>query len=331
MAAKYRCAGLVVHESSMLRAALFKRVASVVEKVLYVPLTSEVENDSSQSLAESNGNRLAGQLTRIYSLSSLYASHLDVRPLLPCSYFLSDVDHARSQLNECMDAIVYTSGEFVGEEAGGVVNVRLSRSYQELLRRQPSSVQAPLVTNLDVDEAASDSETITAGGGGSAVQLYGSVAVGGTFDRFHNGHRLLLAQSVLRAEKRILVGVADGPLLTNKPLSELIEPLETRMQNVQSFLSDVKPSLHIDVVRIVDVMGPTAWDATLECLVITADTVGGMEAVNAERRKRVSADVELSVCACVLCTHVCVCSCMHTYVRVYVRTCLRVCVRACVH
>ena len=283
MAAKYKCAGLVLHESSMLRAALFKRVASVVEKILYVPLTSDVGNDSSQSSLESKRNRLAGQLTHIYSLSSLHAGHLDVRPLLPSSYSSSDVDHPPSHLTECLDGIVYTSGG--GDE--GVVNVRKSRSYQALLHRQPSTVQAPHMTQLDVDETVSDLERMM-DEGESAVYMYSSVAVGGTFDHFHNGHRLLLAQSALRAEKRILVGVADGPLLANKALSELIEPLETRMQKVQSFLTDVKPSLCIDVVRIVDVMGPTAWDASLECLVITADTAGGGEAVNAERKKRVS-------------------------------------------
>lgn len=296
MAAKYRCAALVLHEPSMLRAALFKRVSSVVEKVLYLPLTSDVGSDSSKSSAEPDGTLLAGQLTRIYSLSSLHAGHLDVRALLPCSYSSSDVDHAPSPLAECMDSVLYTSGGgVVGEEAGGVVeekgeggvNVRRSRSYQELLRRQPPSVQTLRLTHLNVDDAVSDSETTTTGGS-PAVQLYSSVVIGGTFDRFHNGHRLLLAQSALRAEKRILVGVTDGPLLTNKALAELIEPLEARMENVQSFLSDVKSSLQIDVVRIVDVMGPTAWDATLECLVITADTIGGGETVNVERRKRVS-------------------------------------------
>lgn len=284
MAAKYRCAGLVLHESSVLCAALFKRVASMVEKILYVPLTIDVGNYSPQGSVESKENPLARQLTHIYSLSSFHASHLDVRPLLPCSYPSPDVDHAPSQLNESMDGIVYT----FGGGNGGVVNVRKSTPYQELLHRQPSSVQVAHMTHVDVDETAADLSERTISGQGSDVRLYGAVAVGGTFDRFHNGHRLLLAQSALRAEKHILVGVADGPLLTNKALSELIEPLETRMQNVHSFLSDVKPSLHIEVVRIVDVMGPTAWDATLECLVITADTSGGGEAVNAERKKKVN-------------------------------------------
>ena len=251
MAAKYRCAGLVLHESSMLCAALFKRVASMVKKVLYLPLIIDVGNDPSQSSVESKENPLAGQLTHIYSLSSSHASHLDVRPLLPCSYSSPDVDHAPSRLNECIDGIVYTCGG--GDE--GVVNVRKSAPYQELLCRQPSSVQAAHMTHVDVDETSADLSERAISGGGSHVRLYGAVAVGGTFDRFHNGHRLLLAQSALRAEKRILVGVADGPLLTNKALSELIEPLETRMQNVHRFLSDVKPSLLIEVVRIVDVMG----------------------------------------------------------------------------
>lgn len=40
-----------------------------------------------------------------------------------------------------------------------------------------------------------------------------SVVLGGTFDRLHAGHKLLLTEAVLRARKRIVVGVTDATMI----------------------------------------------------------------------------------------------------------------------
>ena len=61
------------------------------------------------------------------------------------------------------------------------------------------------------------------------VRTFSDVALGGTFDHIHNGHRLLLAQSALLAQRRLVVGVSNGPLLTNKVLKELIKPIEVSL------------------------------------------------------------------------------------------------------
>lgn len=36
-----------------------------------------------------------------------------------------------------------------------------------------------------------------------------NVVLGGTFDRLHVGHKLLLTDAVIRAKKRLVVGVTD--------------------------------------------------------------------------------------------------------------------------
>lgn len=40
-------------------------------------------------------------------------------------------------------------------------------------------------------------------------------------------------------------------------------------------------------VPITDVYGPTAWDADLQCLVVTTDTARGGDKVNEERKRKV--------------------------------------------
>lgn len=45
---------------------------------------------------------------------------------------------------------------------------------------------------------------------------YNSVVLGGTFDRLHVGHKILLSEAALRARKRLVVGVTDVNMITSK-------------------------------------------------------------------------------------------------------------------
>lgn len=40
-----------------------------------------------------------------------------------------------------------------------------------------------------------------------------SVVLGGTFDRLHAGHKILLTEAVLRARKRVVIGVTDATMI----------------------------------------------------------------------------------------------------------------------
>ena len=77
---------------------------------------------------------------------------------------------------------------------------------------------------------------------------YDHVVVGGTFDRMHTGHRLLLTESLLLSRKRLVVGVADGPLLESKLLPELMASCEERVERVRAFLEDTSWGVHHQVV-----------------------------------------------------------------------------------
>ncbi|XP_039553129.1 bifunctional coenzyme A synthase, partial [Passer montanus] len=112
------------------------------------------------------------------------------------------------------------------------------------------------------------------------------VAVGGTFDRLHGAHRLLLSACCLLARRRLLAGVADGELLRHKVLPELIEPYEVRAAKLREFLEDVKPSLCYDIVPLADPFGPSVTDPDLQCLVVSEETRRGGEAVNRKRHEK---------------------------------------------
>jgi len=73
-----------------------------------------------------------------------------------------------------------------------------------------------------------------------------NIVLGGTFDRLHKGHKLLLAMSCLAATKRLLIGVSHGALCENKTLKELITPFSQRRERLSHYLQRIRPSLRYE-------------------------------------------------------------------------------------
>ncbi|EFR05392.1 pantetheine-phosphate adenylyltransferase [Nannizzia gypsea CBS 118893] len=102
-----------------------------------------------------------------------------------------------------------------------------------------------------------------------AAAVHYSVAVGGTFDHLHAGHKLLLTATVLALdtcspsvarsaqrdgqEKRaVTIGITGDELLVNKKYAEFLESWEDRWQGVWRFLQSIiefSPSSTVDVRR----------------------------------------------------------------------------------
>nr|XP_009250010.2 bifunctional coenzyme A synthase isoform X2 [Pongo abelii] len=121
------------------------------------------------------------------------------------------------------------------------------------------------------------------------VRGYYRGAVGGTFDRLHNAHKVLLSVACILAQEQLVVGVADKDLLKSKLLPELLQPYTERVEHLSEFLVDIKPSLTFDVIPLLDPYGPAGSDPSLEFLVVSEETYCGGMAVN---RFRLENDLE---------------------------------------
>lgn len=112
------------------------------------------------------------------------------------------------------------------------------------------------------------------------------LAVGGTFDRLHAGHRLLLAASALACTDTVYVGIAGDALLKNKKLAHLLQDFDTRQAAVVDFLKRTNPRLEVTVSALLDPRAPpkAATIKEITGLVVSEETVPGAHKVIDMRR-----------------------------------------------
>ncbi|XP_034242638.1 bifunctional coenzyme A synthase [Thrips palmi] len=116
--------------------------------------------------------------------------------------------------------------------------------------------------------------------------MYDNVVLGGTFDRLHAGHKILLSEAVLRCRRKLTVGVTDESMLKTKCLTELIASCEDRIADVLEVLQDLDPNIEYDVVPISDPFGPTIREPSFEMIVVSEETKAGGLKVNEAREAK---------------------------------------------
>ncbi|XP_053121146.1 bifunctional coenzyme A synthase isoform X2 [Hemicordylus capensis] len=230
--------------------------------------------------------------TEVYTLiSKLYADadihrHLDVRVLLTNILNQGTAPPALGSVQNLSQPPEVVLTDFETRDGGqsNPVKQRLERYATSCYSCRPNLISVLLYP--EYEQEVNDGElplqpeaNVTE----EPLQSYSDVVVGGTFDRLHNGHRILLSVSCMLAENRLLVGVSDKDLLETKVLKELILPFEQRVAQLSEFLVDIKPSLRYDIVPLLDPFGVSITDRYLKCIVVSEETLKGGVAVNKKR------------------------------------------------
>uniref|UniRef100_A0A914HUG2 RanBP2-type domain-containing protein n=1 Tax=Globodera rostochiensis TaxID=31243 RepID=A0A914HUG2_GLORO len=116
-----------------------------------------------------------------------------------------------------------------------------------------------------------------------AGKRYEHVVLGGTFDRLHNGHKVLLSEAAMLARKQITCGVTDGKMNESKILCELLEPVGKRCRSVVEFIEDISDGISCNAQPIYDPFGPAIEGNHFQAIVVSEETLKGGKAVNAKR------------------------------------------------
>ncbi|BGP18736.1 hypothetical protein JCM10213_009215 [Rhodosporidiobolus nylandii] len=135
------------------------------------------------------------------------------------------------------------------------------------------------VVRWDVEEDTEDSVEST-WEQGEWRDAYEVVALGGTFDHLHAGHKILLSMACAITTRKLVVGVSDDVLLKNKKHAQYLESLAQRTLAVERFIELLRPTVQHDVVPLQDVYGPTAYDPEIGALVVSDETRAGGDTIN---------------------------------------------------
>jgi pantetheine-phosphate adenylyltransferase len=108
---------------------------------------------------------------------------------------------------------------------------------------------------------------------------YRKVAVGGTFDKFHQGHRMLLEKAFQVAEQ-VLIGVTSDEFGGQKGE---IEPCNVRMSNLNALLEGHSNYV---IARLEEHYGPTVEDETMDAIVVSPETEPTAWEINKIRQEK---------------------------------------------
>jgi len=113
-----------------------------------------------------------------------------------------------------------------------------------------------------------------------SLKKYKKVAVGGTFDKFHFGHRKLLAEAFNIGEN-IVIGVTSNTFAEKKGN---IDSCNQRMTNLNQFLSTKHDNF--DISRLDDHYGSTIFEDDFDAIVVSEETEPTAIEINKIRKEK---------------------------------------------
>jgi len=249
--------GLVICSNPVRLLRIFTQVKCDVKNTLYVHFFPNPASDK---------KALRNRYTMIDAYTNLSSTNVDVRILL---YGLKGKFDYQIATRQPVDVIFYDN--FVQSD-------QLDKIVSSLSNMSPGCkiVFVPSnVSSVDISESSKYDKLEN--------EFYTNVVLGGSFDRLHNGHKILLSTAALVCDKKLTVGVTDNSMLKSKKLWELVEPCAKRLNKVKEFLQDIDSTLEYNIFPIYDIYGPTIHDPTFEMIVVSEETIKGGESINEKR------------------------------------------------
>ena len=108
---------------------------------------------------------------------------------------------------------------------------------------------------------------------------YACCLVGGTFDRLHSGHKLLLSMAISRSEQ-VEIHVVNDEIAGRK--SPHIQPYDDRVDAIYDWLSE-KSYHSVSIFQLNDSFGPAPDHESADAIIATPETIGNCQEINRMR------------------------------------------------
>lgn len=108
------------------------------------------------------------------------------------------------------------------------------------------------------------------------------VAVGGTFDEFHKGHRVLL-KTAFEVGEKVLIGLCTDNFVEKMGKPHEIAPFAVRLEELKSFLRKHGWLERAEIVPLHNPYGPAVASKLIEAIVVSKETELRAHEINEKR------------------------------------------------
>ncbi|MCW4009425.1 MAG: pantetheine-phosphate adenylyltransferase [Candidatus Bathyarchaeota archaeon] len=116
------------------------------------------------------------------------------------------------------------------------------------------------------------------------MKKFGKVAVGGTFDELHRGHKILLMKAFEIGE-RVVIGLSSDEFVSKLGKPHVTASFEERKQSLMVWLSERGLADKAEIVPLFDSFGSSVEDTSIEALVVSQETKPIADKINERRGK----------------------------------------------
>lgn len=123
---------------------------------------------------------------------------------------------------------------------------------------------------------------------------YEVVALGGTFDVLHAGHKQLLSEAFKLGDK-VLIGVTSDKLVRSLKKKHPVRPYSERVRTIRAFLKTRRWSMRARISALTEPYGPAYRRRNLQALIVSKSTLKSGRLLNRLRKKRGLKSLKLEV------------------------------------
>ena len=184
--------------------SVLQAASGCVENTLYVHLAPSASFQDHTQPVVSPSQDVSDLVLQIYSGASSFCSKLDIRVLLGNVHSARSSQIAPQTLSKPLNVIL----------SDDVVETLHGESLAQYIKHNFCTGSVlPVQSLLDygltqsTDVIVKDCEQ-----NNGLIKTYSHVCLGGTFDRLHTGHKILLTEACIRCNETLTIGVTDGPM-----------------------------------------------------------------------------------------------------------------------
>lgn len=112
---------------------------------------------------------------------------------------------------------------------------------------------------------------------------YSSIAVGGTFDQIHSGHKALLERA-FSTSNLVIIGLTSDEYAASEGKA-ITHDFEYRKNQLVEYLAKIHPRREYVITRLETRFGQAIFTKNIEAIVVSVETLPRVQSANAKRRQ----------------------------------------------